>query len=561
MLYTFVDGIRIYMANENGAMEKMIACLEEGSYKLAILYAESAKDYMCYEECLTADAEAILGIAYADELTEKVGTYHPLCAETGMYELMCRVAAETGGCAVLQAEPRNETWRETYEIPTAELTFIYAYAMRFHMQELHRRNLTDKVFTGICGLLQEKGCFAGFQQDMTLLLTDAPAYEKIARWTAPFLVLRGDDTCGGVLQRFADDLTRALVADGQAVIGIGGNEAGDEIDYDRLQQKIYKGIVGFQTSALEIDYFRNLKGPKFQFWFDNPLTFEGILQELPEEYYVLCQDADHAEWIREYYHTEHAIQLPPGGVDTLQLDEVKAAIQQGDDARPYDVVFMGRYFVDEPEKLNPEQKMFYDHLLKHPNLNFVQAIQELSEQLADGKGQNIPGCMRRLKPACRAVIGHFRNKVVEVLLQSEIKVQVYGEAWKQYEGAGRENLEIHPEVSVENSLEELSKAKIGLNVMSWYKSGMTERVANIMLSGAVCVADETSYLREHTVNGEETVLYWLDQLDRLPGTVKELLGNEVRREQMALNGYLKAKQEFTWEARARQLVQLAEERL
>ena len=211
--------------------------------------------------------------------------------------------------------------------------------------------------------------------------------------------------------------------------------------------------------------------------------------------------------------------------------------------------------------MNPEQKMFYDYLLKHPNLNFVQAIQELLEQLADGKDQDIPGCMRRLKPACRAVIGHFRNKVVEVLLQSGIKVQVYGDAWERYEGAGIEYLEIHPEVSVEESLEELSKAKIGLNVMSWYKAGMTERVANIMLSGAVCVADETSCLREHTVNGEETVLYRLDQLGQLPDMVKRLLADDVCRVKIARNAYMKAKQEFAWEARARQLVSLAEERL
>ncbi|MBR1702218.1 MAG: glycosyltransferase family 1 protein [Lachnospiraceae bacterium] len=547
--------------SRNSAVQRMLACMKEGAYKLAILYSKNAEDYLGYENCFIVDAEAILGIAYTDELTEKIGAYHPLCAEAGMYELMCRVVMETGNCAVLQAESWNKTCCDIYNIPTAELTFIYAYVVRLHMQELHRRNRMDKAFTGICNLLQEKGCLAGFQLDMNLLLTDATAYERIARWTAPFLILRGDDTCGGVLQRFADDLKRALVANGQAVIEIGRNEAGGETDYNRLQQKVYKGIVGFQTSALEIDYFRNLKGAKFQFWFDNPLNFEGILQELPEDYYVLCQDADHAEWIRKYYHTEHAIQFPPGGVDTLQLNEGKVEIQQGDDARPYDIVFMGRYFADEPEKLNPEQKMFYDYLLKHPNLNFVQAIQELLEQLADGKDQDIPGCMRRLKPACRAVIGHFRNKVVEVLLQSGIKVQVYGDAWERYEGAGIEYLEIHPEVSVEESLEELSKAKIGLNVMSWYKAGMTERVANIMLSGAVCVADETSCLREHTVNGEETVLYRLDQLGQLPDMVKRLLADDVCRVKIARNAYMKAKQEFAWEARARQLVSLAEERL
>lgn len=552
VINTDCDGNR----SENSIWERIFHGLKNESYKLVVLYAGQAKSCLTYEEVFVLDAEAIVGVAYTDILTQKIGSYHPLCAEAGMYELLCRVARETGKCTVVNVNaviPADK-------ISIAELTFIYAYVVRLHMQELHRRGMMDNVFMGICGLMQRKSCMEGFRRDMDYLLSNDIEYERIVKWTAPFLILRGDDTCGGVLQRFADDLTDALLCNEQAVIEISGND----IDYDRLQENIYKGIVGFQTAALEIEYFRKLKGAKFQFWFDNPLTFEGILRNLPEDQYVLCQDADHAEWIRTYYHTNNALQFPPGGTDDLM--ESMELLEVGE--RPYDVIFMGRYFADEAEKLNHAQREFYNYLLAHPQLNFVEALLELSAQKKNADNNDktaveadVPERIRKLKPACRAVIGHFRNRVIETLLQNGIEVQVYGEEWKKYTGKGRENLKIHPEVSVEDSFEEYRKAKIGLNIMSWYKAGMTERIANIMLSGAVCVADETGYLKKHTIPGEELELYRLDELERLPKMIKDLLADKARREQIAWKGYQKSKQEFSWNARARQLVELVETQL
>ena len=32
--------------------------------------------------------------------------------------------------------------------------------------------------------------------------------------------------------------------------------------------------------------------------------------------------------------------------------------------------------------------------------------------------------------------------------------------------------------------------------MNWHKGGMTERIANAMLAGSVCVTDKTSYLEK-----------------------------------------------------------------
>jgi spore maturation protein CgeB len=95
--------------------------------------------------------------------------------------------------------------------------------------------------------------------------------------------------------------------------------------------------------------------------------------------------------------------------------------------------------------------------------------------------------------------------------------------------------------------------------MSWHKAGMTERIANIMLSGAVCISDETTYLRDNFIEDEEIVLFKLDKLEELPGKINRLLEDDALRKQISKNAYEKAKREHTWEKRAQELLELCAE--
>ena len=119
-----------------------------------------------------------------------------------------------------------------------------------------------------------------------------------------------------------------------------------------------------------------------------------------------------------------------------------------------------------------------------------------------------------------------------------------------------ENLIIHPKVMAEESLQIWAQAKIGLNIMNGHKAGMTERIANIMLSGACCLSDETSYLKEHFADGEDIVLFRADYLDGLVDKIRYLLQNDEVREKIASNGKEKALREHTWRKRTEELLEL-----
>lgn len=560
-----------------------------------------AIDYVGMMELVSASVVAVL---FPKRLIWETGGFHPMLSAKNNYEFLCRMARATGQCRVFFLTGGVDIHGEE-EMPDAGgAALTLAYVIRRHMNDLHTLGATDRVLTTFYEYARTKNAFQEFQQNLNLFLSDPRLYGKYARETAPFIVLRGDDTCGGVLQGFADDLAEALWKNGQAVIMVDEDFA----RHEELQGMVCKGIVGFQSKALEIDFFRKINGPKFQFWFDNPLHFMNVLRNLPEEYFVLCQDANYAALVREYYHTPNAIQFPPGGrlprgcfqeeISSFSVrkmnGEVITAAQgmlseenqqacgqregqsygsgEGQHQRPYDIVFMGNYFPDGPEILSGFEREFYDYMLFHPCETFEQGLTELmrlqdsgtacrgqgaAELAEQGEQQSFVQLSDSMKPACRMVIGHFRNAVVSAILGAGFDLHVYGDGWKDYKGAGREHLKIHPLATVEESLQELSKAKIGLNIMSWHKAGMTERIANIMLSGAVCLSEETTYLREHMQEGEEIVTFRLDCLEDLPEKIQDLLDHPALREEIAEKARRRAMAEYTWESRARELIALS----
>lgn len=111
----------------------------------------------------------------------------------------------------------------------------------------------------------------------------------------------------------------------------------------------------------------------------------------------------------------------------------------------------------------------------------------------------------------------------------------------------------------------MQDAKIVLSTMTWFKDGTHDRVFNGMLQGAVAVSDTSGYMKEEFCgfqdvkhmgeDSRELVLFELEELNKLPKQVQELLDNPKRAQGIADRGYVKARQFHTWHARALELEQ------
>ncbi|MBR3525261.1 MAG: glycosyltransferase family 1 protein [Lachnospiraceae bacterium] len=455
------------------------------------------------------------------------------------FELECRIAAGEGDWDRLL---------QIGEVGTAdERGFTLAYLLRSFMFGMKEQGILDDHFTRLCSELQKRGEYDLFRQYLDIFLTDEKTYEAVAAYTAPFIVLKGDRAFSDILVQFADDLASALEELGEDVIRIGGGE-GDE----RLKRRMLcKGVAGFQAPALQNEFFRTLHGPKYQFWFDIPYFIGDGLRDLPDDYHVLCQDADHAACFRKYFGVKNAIQFFPGG---SAADDIT-----GD--RPVDLLFLGNWFREDTDSLNDDERAFFSFLVSGPDRNYEEALLEFEPELAGERPERVLARLRELRNACAVARGYYRNEIVRKLLAAGLSVDVYGDGWNSFEMNGRRKvpgLIIHPPVAAGAAAEVYKRAKLSLNVMSWHKAGMTERISNSMLAGAVCVSDRTRYLEEHFRNGEELLLFRLDELDRVPAMVTALLEDDARRERVAAAAYKKAEKEYSWKARAGELVRLAE---
>ncbi|MGN0161801.1 MAG: glycosyltransferase [Lachnospiraceae bacterium] len=504
----------------------------------------------------------IFGYVIRTKCFEYVGYFNEELEALRDYEMICRVSRDAyayGSMGVYcipcgkESDKENKSDGEDGKYDNLQnrgenVVKTIAYMLVRYMSDLQKNDCLELVLNAMTRYAGTLGLEAEFNQRLSLLLENRKEYESIAKNTAPFYVITGDDTCHGVLKQFALDLAVSLIKCGQAVSTSDGRY-GRELSLEDLVNYPVKGIIGFQATVLFKDYFKQINTPKYNFWFDNPMFFDDMFKDLDDNYYFLCQDGEYAKYITRYFGVKNSLHFPPAGVD------IGMAVNQD---RPYDIVFIGACNrVDESKLQDPFHRMYYEYMLDHPHLTFEQGLLALlQEKNIKLSQEDFLKLLWSLQNVCRNVVCYYRTRVVEVLLRAGIKVDVFGKTWDFYEGDCKDNLIRHDAVTVEQSLEIWGRAKIGLNVMTWHKDGMTERIANICLSGAVCLTDGTDYLKTHFSDNKDMVMFDLERLEELPQKVCSLLASEEFRRGIAQKAYAKASTEHIWDERAKEILRL-----
>ena len=127
-----------------------------------------------------------------------------------------------------------------------------------------------------------------------------------------------------------------------------------------------------------------------------------------------------------------------------------------------------------------------------------------------------------------------------------MKLHVYGNGWEVLKEEYN-NLEIlnNGEVKLLSGIELMANAKIVLSVMPWFKDCIQDRIISTMLNGAVSVTDSSIYMSENLRDREEIVYYSLDEIEKLPQILKEILKDKNKSYQIADNGRRIANERYT----------------
>jgi|GEM_PF-277501 hypothetical protein len=324
----------------------------------------------------------------------------------------------------------------------------------------------------------------------------------------------------------------------------------------------------------------------FDYLFDHPLYYKDDLTRLPRCGVVTCVDRNHVRFIQRFHPNIREVFYFPLGGEYLPLPQ---AVPWED--RKIDVLYVGslKNVKDAPQ--NALSQYLTDYLIAHPSCTTEAAferylsallssqaapdrenlsledVEELSAKVSsdiidmDSETPSVPvpekllwDVLWKYRFVDMSVNAYYREKMIAMLVNSGIPVTVYGYGWEQTDFFHNPCFHYGKTIDQTECIQKMHQSKIVLNSMPWFKNGTHDRIFNAMLSHAVCVTDDSVYLKETFTDQKELVYYQLDAIDKLPEIVKKLLDNPANAIEIAENGYQAAILKHTWENRAMELV-------
>lgn len=290
---------------------------------------------------------------------------------------------------------------------------------------------------------------------------------------------------------------------------------------------------------------------------DHPFYYHKFVPYLPKDYTQISIDREHEAYLKHFFpNIKRGPFMPLGGTSLWEKNSLP-----GWEKRPVDIVFTGNYnppsmFEEAITRNGPEYTKFYydiiDDLIEHPWKSMDKTIIEhLNRDVEDVSEEGIKETMPNMIFIDLYVRHYFRGEVVKTLVDSGLKVYCFGAAWDCLPCEHPENIINGNVLDSLGCLQQISRSKISLNVMPWFKDGAHDRVFNSMLNGAVCASDSSKYMDEILKDGKDYVRYDLARLNELPGKITDVLEDREKWESIASCGYNRAAKRHTWADRAR----------
>lgn len=500
------------------------------------------------------------------ELIQLAGGRNDRLPAKKKYELLLRIAQRTS--FDLTEESSGDMGMELLTDDTAEETAdgwkTDCYIIGKYSQILQENQVFEMAVASVLEEAQSHGHYEQAVSFLEAMIGHAELFYELDAPTEPVLIYKGDDVCHNVLTVFAEQFGAALGRAGAQIIWYDmANQPLEELL--QYRNRHFKAVIGVQSYLFsvkmkdEIHYLHEtIYGPKFNFIFDHPVWMKKHLEHQYPDFYVLTHDADYVAFVQNYFR-KNAVLFPPAGIEPTCKNEV---------TRKYDLTFVGTYGNYWNEILLIHQMERKERFLANRFLLVMRKNPDLSSEEALKRALIFYGrsvdkkefveILYGLRRVIYCVMHYYRDRVLRVLLDSGLTVNVFGDSWRNSPLAAYENLICHPDVTVEESLLIWQQSKLSLNIMSWHKAGFTERMANIMLAGAVLVTDDTRYLEGRYENGKDLVSFGLAERETLPERIKRLLSDEAERVRIAESGREKTKQFHTWDVRAKEFLELLE---
>lgn len=368
------------------------------------------------------------------------------------------------------------------------------------------------------------------------------------------------------LRVFTDALSRGFNELGCETVVIDTQSPDSLKEFTAVIDSPFLCSIGYNNTTASITYDTNkyacdLLNVKYNFNYlvDHPFHYHTQLLNPPKNSYILTIDRNHKNYIKSYYSTIENVEfIPHFGIPCKNVKPFKE--------REIDVLFGGNYvpasldrsqFDYLGEAFTPMLNEIADDLIANTNKTLEQSFNDylIKNNLPVSKN-DFADIMSQMTWHDIFIRNYVRDNFIKAIVDSGIKVNVFGEGWENLECKNPQNLIIGGKIDLEKNLELLGNAKISLNIMPWFKDGSHERIFNSVINGALCITDPSKYIQEIFTNRESIILYSLDRLNELPDIIKELLENQAEAEKIANNGYVLGKAKHSYKECANHILEL-----
>lgn len=293
--------------------------------------------------------------------------------------------------------------------------------------------------------------------------------------------------------------------------------------------------------------------PCYNLLVDHPMYYFDTLDQSPSHGIVVCADRNHVNYVNRFYPTVRKTLFLPTAGKELHPGQNKKPIAE----RSIKVLFIGSYKYHTDYTYDAVDELVMDYLISNPHETLEHAMEiclkNIQPDLSDPELKIMIQNHRFVETNLSSM---YRLEIIRALVESGITVTIYGNGWETTDIYNNPYFDCHEPVPFEEGLALMENSQIVLNQMSWFKDGGSERIFNAMLQKAVCVTDDSLYLREILSDKESVVFYSLSELDQISAIVSDLLNQPDTMQQIADCGYQTALAQHTWEQRALQLAEI-----
>lgn len=246
----------------------------------------------------------------------------------------------------------------------------------------------------------------------------------------------------------------------------------------------------------------------------------------------------------------------PHGID-------KALTTESLGEKPFDVVFIGSSIdflaILDKWRSNLDPKTVTallecaEAVLKDPALPYQKALTAFvpPEQFDSSTYEKL------MQDVDLYIRGRDRVELIQSIQETDVHIfgpSLGARSWKELLGSKPHRAIIHHEISYLESLNVMRESKIVLNSSPMFKFGGHERIFLGMALGALVISNETAFLKDQFVDGEDLALYTPSDKSGVSEVIKKYLTDEPLRKKMAINAREKVARSHTWDKRAAKLI-------